>query len=140
MKKKWVAPRVEVQKFEANEYVAACWGVKCMCDVANAWEKAYNWNWRLVEHEWNHCGSFDNQVILDTDNDGVAEKMIETGVTGGGTLECVLYEDNKFENEKQISDVKIGEPLYWTTEKPGWRTWHHQGIVEASVPGHPNRS
>lgn len=25
MKRKWEEPRIEVQKFEANEYVAACW-------------------------------------------------------------------------------------------------------------------
>ena len=27
--KRWVKPRTEVQVFEANEYVAACWGVAC---------------------------------------------------------------------------------------------------------------
>ena len=25
MKRKWEEPRIEVQKFEANEYIAACW-------------------------------------------------------------------------------------------------------------------
>ena len=28
MKRKWEEPRIEVQKFEANEYVAACYGYK----------------------------------------------------------------------------------------------------------------
>lgn len=29
MKKQWTSPRVLVQAFEANEYVAACYNIKC---------------------------------------------------------------------------------------------------------------
>ena len=30
MKKTWQAPRILVQEFEANEYVAACYSLYCM--------------------------------------------------------------------------------------------------------------
>lgn len=29
MKKNWQAPRIQVQEFEANEYVAACYSLFC---------------------------------------------------------------------------------------------------------------
>lgn len=38
MIKRWETPRIAVEKFEANEYVAACWGVKCDVDWANRYE------------------------------------------------------------------------------------------------------
>ena len=37
--KSWVKPVTEVQKFEANEYVAACWGVGCDVSWSNDYEK-----------------------------------------------------------------------------------------------------
>lgn len=39
MKQTWVTPRVNIQNFEANEYVAACWGVGCDWSTANDYEK-----------------------------------------------------------------------------------------------------
>ena len=36
--KRWVKPRTEVQVFEANEYVAVCWGVACDVSWANDYE------------------------------------------------------------------------------------------------------
>ena len=35
MKQTWVTPRVNIQNFEANEYVAACWNVVCNIEKAN---------------------------------------------------------------------------------------------------------
>ncbi len=35
MKKYWEQPRVMVQVFEPNEYVAVCWGVACATENAN---------------------------------------------------------------------------------------------------------
>ena len=37
--KRWVKPRTEVQVFEANEYVAACYRVVCNVNAANEVEK-----------------------------------------------------------------------------------------------------
>ncbi|MCI7737188.1 MAG: hypothetical protein MSL26_08605 [Clostridiales bacterium] len=35
MKLQWETPRIEIEAFEANEYVAACWGVGCSVNDAN---------------------------------------------------------------------------------------------------------
>lgn len=35
MSKTWETPKVLVEEFEENEYVAACWGVKCDIKWAN---------------------------------------------------------------------------------------------------------
>lgn len=38
MKRKWEEPRILVQEFIANEYVAVCWGVACSVTEANKYE------------------------------------------------------------------------------------------------------
>ena len=50
MKKRWETPKAMVEEFEANEYVAACWGVACSVDEANEVEK----NWMLNQWENNY--------------------------------------------------------------------------------------
>ena len=143
-RKTWVKPMTLVQKFEANETVAACWGVACMVSEANDWEwKNDFWNAAAQKHEAEHCGTIGNQVIFDDNDDGIADRMIETGVSGGGTLPCTIYTDDSFSEIKSIGSVKVGEKLYWTTSKKPAAityTWHHRGMVVQQDPNHPNRS
>ena len=58
MKKTWQAPRILVQEFEANEYVAACYSLFCM--VAGNGEKwtgdqkfdrDVTWDGNVVQHD-----------------------------------------------------------------------------------------
>lgn len=135
MKKKWVAPRVEVQKFEANEYVAACWGVVCDKGVRDEWV----WeNGLKLHHSKDVCGSFANQVIYDDDNDGEADRMVELHYGENG---ATLYEDGTYSKVLDIKQVRPGQILYWITKGPlGVIDYHHQGIVQEKFPGHPNRS
>ena len=68
MKKRWETPKAMVDEFEANEYVAACWGVECDIKWSNSyemWEGDYR---NGVTHTSDHCGNSSNQVIFD-DND-----------------------------------------------------------------------
>lgn len=144
-RKTCVMPMTLVQKFEANETVSACWGVACNVDDANAWEKENNWwEWAFsgVKHRKDHCGALGNQVIYDDNNDGIADRMIEIGVEEEGTLQCVIYADSGCSSDRTrpVSDVKIGEYLYWGTWSDSTHHWHHQGTVVASDPKHPNRS
>lgn len=135
MKKKWVAPRVEVQKFEANEYVAACWGVACDTQAAEEWEMSY---FHIPKnHDSGVCGSFDNQVVYDDNNDNVADRMVELH---GYERQATLYTDNTYRTEKDIRDIKPGDKIYWITKDLGFVKYHHVGTVQATVPGHPNRS
>lgn len=141
MLEKWETPRVTIQEFEPNEYVAVCWGVECNTDWANQYETKTGDYSHGVTHDEAHCGNYANQVIYDYDNNGYADKMIETGTDGLGNLDCILYLDPDYKVVGNISDVKVGDTIYWTTTaaKDG-RTWNHMGKVFGKFPGHPNRS
>lgn len=49
MKKNWGMPKTVVQRFEPNEYVAACWTVACKVGYGNYGEYG-SWD------DWNHWG------------------------------------------------------------------------------------
>lgn len=146
MKQTWVTPRVNIQNFEANEYVAACWGVGCSVDEANVYENKNKPTWSGktwyelgCSHAADHCGNSGNQVIYDDNNDGTADRMVEVGTDGLGTLSCTIYDDGTYSSARNISSVKAGDKIYWTTAA-GDKVWHHVGTVYNTVPGHPNRS
>lgn len=138
MKKEYVTPVMIGEEFSANEYVTACWGVGCNIEQANRLE-GKNYIPGVLDHTSNHCGLSGNQVIYDDDNDGTADRMVEVGTDGLGTLTCTIYTDNKYNKRKAVSSVKTGETIYWTTAA-GSKVWHHVGTVFDTVPGHPNRS
>ena len=145
--REYVTPRMTGETFASNEYISVCWGVACDVSWANGFEQKYGyWDNGNVSHASDHCGNSSNQVIYDRDNNGVGEAMVETGTSGLGTLECTIYTDcyegyrnGFFYNEIDVSQVKVGDQIYWTTSS-GSRTWHHRGTVAATAEGHPNRS
>ena len=140
MKKTWAFPLVCVQQFEANEYVAACWGVGCSVSEANSIEQSLrNYDPNNLYHGADHCGLSGNQVIYDDNNDGTADRMVEVGTDGLGTLNCTIYTDSSYSTPMDVSSVSAGQTIYWTTSA-GNKTWHHVGTVFNTVPGHPNRS
>lgn len=140
MKKTWAFPLVCVQQFEANEYVAACWGVGCSVSEANSIEQSLrNYDPNNLYHGADHCGLSGNQVIYDDNNDGTADRMVEVGTDGLGTLNCTIYTDSSYSTPMSVSSVSTGQTIYWTTSA-GNKTWHHVGTVFDTVPGHPNRS
>lgn len=57
MKKNWQAPRIRVQEFEANEYVAACYSL--YCKVAGNGEGSYTTETRFTEdvQSWGNLGT-----------------------------------------------------------------------------------
>ena len=140
MKKTWAFPLVCVQQFEANEYVAACWGVGCNTAEANQIERNLGiYQPGVLDHSSDHCGLSGNQVIYDDNNDGTADRMVEVGTDGLGTLNCTIYTDSSYSTPMDVSSVSAGQTIYWTTSA-GNKTWHHVGTVFNTVPGHPNRS
>lgn len=145
MKLQWETPRIEIEAFEANEYVAACWGVGCNVDAANQIEKNMNnYQQGVLDHGADHCGLSSNQVIYDDNNDGTADRMVEVGTDGLGTLTCTLYTDKTYTETMSVSKITsdwFEKPIYWTTATAsGDKTWHHVGTVFQTVPNHPNRS
>ena len=140
MKKTWAFPLVCVQQFEANEYVAACWGVGCSVSEANSIEQSLrNYDPNNLYHGADHCGLSGNQVIYDDNNDGTADRMVEVGTDGLGTLNCTIYTDSSYSTPMSVSSVSTGQTIYCTTSAVN-KTWHHVGTVFNTVPGHPNRS
>lgn len=139
MERKWETPRVLVQEFEPNEYVAVCWGVACSVNEANGIEEdRQNTMGGEIVHRSEYCGNSLNQHI-EANASGVATGMIETGTDGLGNLTCTLYTDNTYRWRDNFSDVSIGDTIYWTTSA-GNKTWHHVGTVVGVDDKHPNRS
>ncbi len=140
MKKRWGTPKAIVEEFEPNEYIAACWGVGCVYNKANSYEIQHGYyDHGNVSHAADHCGNSSNQVIYDYNDDKVGDAMYECGTDGLGDLECIIYKNSNYTGRIDVSEVKIGDYIYWTTSS-GSRTWHHQGRVTATAEGHPNRS
>ena len=130
-----------MEEFEENEYVAACWGVKCDVDWANKYEIEHGRDyWNGVTHDSAHCGNSSNQVIFDDNGDGTGDRMIETGTAGLGDLTCTIYWDDTYNSVRSVDTVKPGHIIYWTTRAADGRTWNHKGEVFATAEGHPNRS
>lgn len=125
--KKWDTPKATMERFDANEYVAACWFVKC--DQVGTDEVcpqgAYGAN--DLKHRAEYCGAADHYQIK-LDENGTPVSMTEVQTDKLGDLPCTLT------NPTNIADVKVGMYIYWTTNfvsAKGPRTWHHHGTVEA---------
>lgn len=141
-RKQYYPPRITVEKFIPNEYVAACWGVGCDYSWANDYEKNNNTKvWQSDKengHRSGHCGSSSNQVIIDRDGDNIPDLMREEGTDGLGRLNCTIYSD-EFNTPLSVASVSVGMTIYWTTSV-GSKTWHHKGTVEPKLSGRPNHS
>ena len=154
MKMRWEEPRIEVQKFIPNEYVAACYSVVCDVNAANEVEQSWRvWveNWWGGGHWSNNynegqthsstaCGAPGNYYVMDNNNDGKFDGMIEIS-SDLGRLPCTIYTGADYGTTASWSGISSGQTIYWTTStSDGSRTWHHQGVVGLADPGHPNRS
>lgn len=148
--REYVTPRMTGETFASNEYISVCWGVKCNVDAANDVEKEWMigfWPWwesnykKGQTHVADHCGLLTNQWVIDDNNDGTVDRMVETGTDGLGNLTCTLYTGPDYETTASFSGVTPGSYIYWTTSTAsGDRTWHHQGQVVGTDSSHPNRS
>lgn len=145
-KKAWVKPMTFVQQFEANESVAAdtqCWNVFCQrayehnIGLIDGWYDPPGWA-PAQQHKKDVCGTLTNQVLRDTDGDGVVDQMLEYG---NGTKECTLYTDESYSTVMSPADVdpNSGNIIYWTNEELG-TTYLHKGVPQLADASHPNRS
>lgn len=135
--REYVTPRMTGETFASNEYISVCWGVKCNVTDANWYERIHGNS--AQDHREAYCGTVGHQWLVDSDNDGTPESMREINTDGLGSLECTIYKDSNYRWKADISDVEVNDYIYWTTSADN-RTWHHQGWVTATTPGHPNRS
>ena len=149
-KKTWVKPMTLVQKFEANETVAAanCWAVACESeasynhndhppfDPVGKWDGNESTNWIWFEHGgW--CADAKNNVFQELD-DGTIKFITEVGSgIDGGSFQTLIDNDG----DKKISQ---GDYITWSTTKKSspliTRRWNHWGTVVNTFPGRPNHS
>ena len=151
MKATWTEPRVEVQEFIPNEYVAVCYSVVCDTvaanDVEKGWIIRYD-GWRAISnyadgqtHSSTACGALGNYYATDDDGNGLIDSLTEYSADQGA-LACTLYTNADYNQTAKWNTVSASSgTIYWTTTSAdGKRTWHHQGIVQTADASHPNRS
>lgn len=139
--REYVTPRMTGETFASNEYISVCWGVACAVNDANEYEASIHNS--AQDHREAYCGTIGHQWLVDDDDNGTPESMQEISTDGLGSLACTIYTDGTYRWKDNIAEVKVGDYIYWTTSAGSGRdkrTWHHQGWVTATTPGHPNRS
>lgn len=129
MKKNWEMPKTVVQRFEPNEYVAACYSVVCNTDAANSVEK----DWLIWDNGWTNnydagqthsptaCGAPGNYYVIDDNDDGKFDSMIEIS-RDLGRLNCEIFKDASYKWGANWDSIASGQTIYWTTQS-GDRTW-----------------
>lgn len=126
----WVKPMTLVQKFEANEAVAAetCWYVEC----------EGNYTGELLAH--GACKKKGNYTFKDTDGNGMNDTMY-LHVTAISVYECPIYTDAEHNNRLDIEtyDPQPGQTLWWT-HKVWPSTYKHKGTVQLVDASNPNFS
>ena len=140
MKKTWQAPRILVQEFEANEYVAACYDM--FCKVAGDGYGKYNgddeifsqglmWGGTWVEHDGQLHGkpcaegsSYDQETGL----------FYEVGKPGSKV-------DPTSVNISNTPGPKGGFYATWVSnDANGTGAYQHYGYAVENMKGHPNHS
>lgn len=137
MKKTWQAPRILVQEFEANEYVAACYSL--YCKVAGDGKGKYNrdakfnynvdsWgNFGTIYGDWKDHGK---PCALGTSYDEVSGNFYETGKLSKAS-------------EIRIDDEVLSDGTQYATwishDVNGSGYYTHYGFAKA-VDNRPNHS
>lgn len=150
MKKRWVEPRVQVEEFMPNEYVAVCWAIACYYGILGGNTEGIHNNdlpkglhekegaTHTMRRDGTGCGHEDNQFITERSNGSFS--VMEINTQGLGNLNTQLTKNSNYNGlSSSISGVGPGDVIYWTTSS-GDRTWYHRGTVSATDYGHPNRS
>ena len=150
MKERWRTPSIQVEEFEANEYVAACWQIACavpngaaigeqvedpMPGSGGPWWDRWTTGTHSRQSNGTGCGWEHSQYIVE-----VRDGVFNVTEYGDNILPCELTRNPNWSGlSSTISNVQVGETIYWTTEL-GNTVWHHYGTVGQADPNHPNRS
>ena len=144
MKRTYETPMACAEEFAPNEYVSACYNIKCNVNAANNVEKRWMlkpWQSNYAAgqtHAADRCGAYGSYYVIDDNDDNVFDRMIEKS-PDLGDLNCTLYTDATNKRVGSWNGIESGDYIYWTTTS-GKRTWHHQGSVAYQSTDHPNRS
>lgn len=146
MKKMWAEPKIAVQEFVPNEYVAACWEVGCVVGNGNYGGYGDGDNWRMWDWvaPWggachDHTGScrIPNNNQFNVDEYGnvsfFAENSSDQGSLNGGYTGYI--------DRNNSDSIDNGDLIFWyTLSGNSDRRWNHYGTVTDISADHPNRS
>lgn len=131
MKKKYEKPNMDLEMFEANEYIAACWDIAC--NVPNG------------------TGYKDNNGVPGLQSKGYrengkwipADQAIGSG-TGCGNIHSGSIDDsgpyaNALWKPSGAIDSEAYPVYYWSTGKY-WKTPHFSKVEDANWAPNPNAS
>ena len=140
MKEAWETPRIVVQDFEANEYIAACWKVGCLndttqlLDISNA---PYGYRWGVAEGPkdplFSHNGPcrVPRNTYFKADGSSITFEFENDGTVDGGF---------DFWGDVNLNGVvDAGDVIYWHTSNQE-RTWCHWGVALPTDKANANRS
>lgn len=146
MKKSWEEPKIMVQQFVPNEYVAICWGVACSVGGGDYgtygleyWDGVAPYGNLCHDHTGSCSISSNNQFNVDANNNVsfYAENNDEQGSLSGG---YTSYIDNNGNNKVDGGDIIFWYTLGYDSRGKVNRRWNHYGTVVNADSKHPNRS
>ncbi|MBQ7565335.1 MAG: InlB B-repeat-containing protein [Lachnospiraceae bacterium] len=87
-------------------------------------------------HRKIYCGD-PSHWRIDLDENGVPTKLTEIDTPyptyNNGELPCVIYTDDTYTTVRDISTIRQGETIYWTSVHDGIKVqWRHYGTVEST--------
>ncbi len=128
---------VSLQKYfvagDEDGSTGAWWNVGCdvMGDSDSVKDRFNNENHRKA-----FCGD-ETHYRIDLGYDGKPVRMHEIKTDRLGDLLCILYTDDTYTTERDISTVKAGERIYWKTFEGdnlnAARNWSHTGVISETV-------
>lgn len=130
MKKQWASPRVLVQEFEANEYVAACWKIKCNVPTGygfidnNGNDRYDRGDEKLTSDGVYGCGVWHTGV---------------QGVPGDGPKANAMWQPQKWGIFDYRDDGPAYEVYYWS-DGYGQTHRHFSKVSDAEWETNPNAS
>lgn len=129
MKKQWTSPRVLVQAFEANEYVAACYNIKCNVPYGVGY---YEKNGEPGYQKGGWFGGGDER-IASGEGCGIMHYGVP-GVPGDGPVANAMWQESRTGRYYPV--------YYWEQGNSSWghSSSHFSKVEDAEWEPNPNAS
>lgn len=144
MKKRWEEPKILIQQFMANEYVATCYSLYCEVSGDGNAFTGNTWHDLQKNHPGQSCDNTTSWNGLTTSLDGLLHGAPCANGSSLNKTTGVIYEYHK---ESAVGDIELGTTVPGTTNKQyavwtskdvnGTGIYHHYGYAVAdSRPNH----
>lgn len=159
MKLQWETPRIEIEAFEANEYVSACYSIKCQVGTQgftttygdHTYTEDELWgSWTipngLTESQYYGSAQSDHNT---TGTSGTCNDPASNFITVDSNNNYSFYEQNNEQGhlngeitnafDLNGNGIGAGDLIAWVTYNATYY-WRHWAYAQASDASHPNRS